>query len=45
MDPAIKKVAIVIAMALVVVLALIGVIHAGRSKDAQVATEKSVQTV
>ena len=45
MDPAIKKVAIVIALALAVVLALIGVIHAGRSKDAQVATEKSVQTV
>ena len=45
MDPAIKKVAIVIALALVVVLALIGVIHAGKSKDAQIATVNSTQTV
>ena len=45
MDPAIKKVAIVIALALVVVLALIGVIHADKSKEAQVATSKDVQAV
>ena len=42
MDPAIKKAAIVIALALVVVLALIGVIHVSKSKDAQIAA--AVQT-
>ena len=45
MDPAIKKVAIVIALALVVVLGLIFVTNGASSKDAQVATEDSVQVV
>ena len=44
MDPAIKKVAIVIALALVVVLGLIFVTNGARGKDAQVATANSVQT-
>lgn len=41
MDPAIKKVAIVIVAALIVVLGLIVVIHGADSKDAQVATAHS----
>ena len=45
MDPAIKKVAIVIALALVVVLALIGVIHSVKGKETQVATASSAKTV
>ena len=44
MDPAIKKVAIVIALALIVVLGLIFVTNGAGSKDAQVATNNSVQT-
>ena len=44
MDPAIKKVAIVLALALVVVLGLIFVTNGAHGKDAQVATENSVQT-
>ena len=44
MDPAIKKVAIVIALALLVVLGLIFVTNGAGSKDAQVATNNSVQT-
>ena len=44
MDPAIKKVAIVIALALLVVLGLIFVTNGADSKDAQVATDNSVQT-
>ena len=44
MDPAIKKVAIVLAAALVVVLGLIFVTNGARGKDAQVATANSVQT-
>ena len=45
MDPAIKKVAVVIALALIVVLALIGVIHGTKSKEAPVATMSGTQTV
>ncbi|MBR4038521.1 MAG: hypothetical protein IKJ11_00310 [Clostridia bacterium] len=41
MDPAIKKVAIVLALALIVVLGLIAVTHGAGSKDAPVATEDS----
>ena len=44
MDPAIKKVAIVIAAALVVVLGLIFVTNGASSKEAQVATDHSTQT-
>ena len=44
MDPAIKKVAIVLALALLVVLGLIFVTNGARSKEAQVATVNSVQT-
>ena len=44
MDPAIKKLAIVLAMALVVVLGLIFVTTGARGNDAQVATANSVQT-
>jgi Tfp pilus assembly protein PilO len=45
MDPAIKKVAIVLAAALVVVLGLIFVIQGADSKDAQVATQENTQIV
>ena len=45
MDPAIKKVAIVLAAALVVVLGLIFVIQGADSKDAQVATQANTQIV
>jgi uncharacterized protein HemX len=45
MDPAIKKVAVVIALALVVVLGLIFVTQSVQSKDDQIATESSTQTV
>ena len=45
MDPAIKKVAIVIALALIVVLGLIFVVRGAGSKEAQVATERSEQVV
>ena len=41
MDPAIKKVAIVIALALIVVLGLIFVTEGAGGKDAQIATESS----
>ena len=43
MDPAIKKVAIVIALALIVVLGLIFATQGTGSKEAQVATESSQQ--
>jgi hypothetical protein len=43
MDPAIKKVAIVIALALIVVLGLIFANQGAGGKDAPVATESSVQ--
>ena len=45
MDPAIKKVAIVLAAALVVVLGLIFVIQGADGKDAQVATQANTQIV
>ena len=45
MDPAIKKVAIVIALALIVVLGLIFVTQGAGSKEAQIATESSKQVV
>ena len=45
MDPAIKKVAIVIALALIVVLGLIFVTQGAGSKGAQVATQSSDQIV
>ena len=45
MDPAIKKVAIVIALALIVVLGLIFVTRSADSKEAQIATESSKQVV
>ena len=45
MDPAIKKVAIVIALALIVVLGLIFVTQGAGSKEAQIATESSEQVV
>ena len=45
MDPAIKKVAIVIALALIVVLGLIFVTQGAGSKEAQVATNGSEQIV
>lgn len=45
MDPAIKKVAIVIALALIVVLGLIFVTQGAGSKEAQVATQSSDQIV
>ena len=45
MDPAIKKVAIVIALALIVVLGLIFVTRGAGSKEAQIATESSEQVV
>ena len=45
MDPAIKKVAIVIALALIVVLGLIFVTQGAGSKEAQVATKGSEQIV
>ena len=45
MDPAIKKVAIVLAAALIVVLGLIFVIQGADSKEAPVATVVSTQTV
>ncbi|MBQ7888079.1 MAG: hypothetical protein IJ313_14525 [Clostridia bacterium] len=45
MDPAIKKVAIVIALALIVVLGLIFVTQGADSKEAQVATQNIQQTV
>ncbi|MBR5301918.1 MAG: hypothetical protein IKU38_03695 [Clostridia bacterium] len=44
MDPAIKKVAIVLAAALIVVLGLIVVTNGARSKEARIATVSSVQT-
>ena len=44
MDPAIKKVAIVLALALIVVLGLIFVTNGARSKEAQIATADSIQT-
>lgn len=44
MDPAIKKVAIVLALALIVVLGLIFVTNGARSKEAQIATANSIQT-
>ena len=43
MDPAIKKVAVVIALALIVVLGLIFAIEGAGSKEAQIATETSSQ--
>ena len=45
MDPAIKRVAIVIALALIVVLGLIFVVRGADSKEAQVATQSSEQVV
>lgn len=45
MDPAIKKVAIVIALALIVVLGLIFVTQGADGKEAQVATQSSEQVV
>ena len=45
MDPAIKKVAIVIALALIVVLGLIFVTQGAGGKEAQIATESSEQVV
>ena len=45
MDPAIKKVAIVIALALIVVLGLIFVTQGAGTKEAQIATESSKQVV
>lgn len=45
MDPAIKKVAIVIALALIVVLGLIYITQDAGSKEAQVATGSSEQVV
>jgi len=44
MDPAIKKVAIVIALALLVVIGLICVIHGESGKEAAVATMETNQT-
>ena len=41
MDPAIKKVAIALVLALIVVLGLIVVVNGAASKEAQVATDKS----
>ena len=43
MDPAIKKVAIVIALALIVVLGLIYITQGADSKEAQIAAESSQQ--
>ena len=43
MDPAIKKVAIVIAAALIVVLGLIFVVTSAGSKEAQIATKNETQ--
>jgi hypothetical protein len=45
MDPAIKKVAIVIALALIVVLGLIFITRGAGSREAQIATEGSRQIV
>jgi hypothetical protein len=43
MEPAIKKVAIVLVLALLVVLGLIFITNGARSKDAQVATDQNIQ--
>jgi hypothetical protein len=45
MDPAIKRVAIVIALALIVVLGLIYITQGAGGRDAQIATEGSEQIV
>ena len=45
MDPAIKKVAIVIALALIVVLGLIYITQGAGSREAQIATQSSQQIV
>lgn len=45
MDPAIKKVAIVIALALIVILGLIFVTQGADGKEAQIATDSSKQVV